>query len=78
MKEMYARRLSGNLYEVTYSDDRAEDKGQTWADVVKGARQGNYSRVRINNAYRGEGEPATFTVAADDLDPFGWAHLLPE
>lgn len=77
MRQVIARRIAGNTYDITYSDGRDQDRG-SWADVVSVAKKWNYSSVHINNHYRGEDEPKTFTVSAKDLAPAGWTHLLPE
>ncbi len=76
-KQIHARRIAGNLYDCTYSDGRDQDRS-TWSDVVQCAKTWNYSSVHINNEHRGEDEPKTFTVAAKDLTPHGWSHLLLE
>jgi hypothetical protein len=62
-KTIYARRISGDLYDVTYSDSpESWDPEVPWAYVVNEAKAEGYVIEVNNSGYRGEGEPRFETI----------------
>lgn len=58
-KQITATRVSGDLYDVTYSDSIMCDR-MPWRSIERVAREGGYRRILVDQrSYRGEGEPAT-------------------